>query len=1129
MARDVDLIFNLIGKDKTSPAFKSAGRSADDTRGRFDKVGVSMSKLAKLAGGLALGAGLVAGTRAVANFGIEAAQAASDLGEVKAANEQVFGAAAAAQLNAWSATAATSLGQTKTQALDAARTFGVFGKAAGLSGTDLSGFSMELTALATDMASFNNTTPEEAIEAIGAALRGEAEPMRRFGVLLDDATLKARAMEMGIYDGTGSLTQQQKVLAAHAEILAQTSDQQGDFARTSGGMANQLRQTSAIWADIKIAAGEALVPIAEQYLPIVNEKLAELLTGVQESMPEVQRWLGGLADTIIEKYPLVEQWLDEAFASVQQEWPGIKDTIGNLGDALERVGGMAQAMWSAFQSLPPEAQKIIALLAVAKTTGVLSVAFKATDLVKSLFATHVTVVGGTVTGAPGGAGSKVPKAGLAAATNPYVMAAVATGAAAYELGSGNTVRKIEEQGGNPNIVGGTYSAMGGGVSQQESGPWEWGPTKAQIEAQERYLANNRTIKEESGSPNPLANIDWKKIGLNIGFWGVSAISATKSVSEVAQQTTHVSEAAEQASLKGRLLAVQLAFAAQQSGQLGNYSQVAAGRLSELASSGQISQQQMTLLAAEVGKVGDGQPIATVAAHLQTVAVQAGLSGTELNAVTQALFGVDAAPVYNLWQSLDKVGPAAGLSAEQMAFMNAAIGNLPASTPVDVLAEAIRVAGAQAGLSDAQIQGLTQAAYGVPAAANLPQLQAAIATAGREAGFTDSQVRILSSAVWAIPAGATAEQAGEAIRIAGLKAGLSEDQVNLLTAAINYIPPNKSSTITTNAAGETANVNALQFAINSLTGKTITVGVGIQGSTGGGGPSGGPSTVKPWLDRQVDDLVDAMVPKLMASGAIGSGPWRKPTVGYVVSSEWMRGGSGVHYGIDLAAPMGTPIFAASGGRVLQAFYSNVGYGTMATIDHGGGLSTLYAHMSSLAVSPGQMVGAGQLVGLMGSTGDSTGPHLHFETKINGGAVEPRGFMAARGVYLASGGMVPVNVSAGEYLVPQSKAKGNYAVLDAINAGVINGPGGPRSDSVRGLAEPGSYVVNAAAVRRNRGLLDRLRAGSQYLAGGGVVGGGGAVFGPGVPQTVELHISGRVLYGALSDYRRESGRAVLEFTG
>lgn len=84
-------------------------------------------------------------------------------------------------------------------------------------------------------------------------------------------------------------------------------------------------------------------------------------------------------------------------------------------------------------------------------------------------------------------------------------------------------------------------------------------------------------------------------------------------------------------------------------------------------------------------------------------------------------------------------------------------------------------------------------------------------------------------------------------------------------------------------------------------------------------------------------------------------------------------------------------------------------------------------------------------------------------------------------------------------------------------------------MRGLAEPGSYVVNAAAVRRNGGLLDRLRAGSQYLAGGGVVGGGGAVFGPGVPQTVELHISGRVLYGALSDYRRESGRAVLEFTG
>jgi len=139
------------------------------------------------------------------------------------------------------------------------------------------------------------------------------------------------------------------------------------------------------------------------------------------------------------------------------------------------------------------------------------------------------------------------------------------------------------------------------------------------------------------------------------------------------------------------------------------------------------------------------------------------------------------------------------------------------------------------------------------------------------------------------------------------------------------------------------------------------------------------------------------------------------------------------------------------------------------------------------------------------------------------------MASRGVRLRDGGMVPVHVSTGEWFVPESKAKPHLPLLHAINAGQINGPGTGTSDSIPGVARPGAFVVNAAQTRRNRSLLRSITHGagpSQYLAGGGVVGSGGAVFAGGA-QTVELHISGRVLYGALSDYRRDSGRAVLEF--
>jgi len=144
-----------------------------------------------------------------------------------------------------------------------------------------------------------------------------------------------------------------------------------------------------------------------------------------------------------------------------------------------------------------------------------------------------------------------------------------------------------------------------------------------------------------------------------------------------------------------------------------------------------------------------------------------------------------------------------------------------------------------------------------------------------------------------------------------------------------------------------------------------------------------------------------VPRVFTSGG-GSGMWRRPAGDYSVSSEWMRGGAGVHFGIDLAGPLGSPIFAASAGSVGQVVYSNVGYGNMIRLDHGNGLSTLYAHLSGIGVRPGQVVPAGAVIGAMGSTGDSTGPHLHFETKVNGAAVEPREFMSRRGVLFDTGG-------------------------------------------------------------------------------------------------------------------------------
>lgn len=208
-----------------------------------------------------IGASAAAGAFAVKLTG-EAISAASDLGETTNKVGVIFGDAAG-QITAFADNAVQQLGQTRQTAMDAAATFAQFGKAAGLSGTDLAGFSTQLVQLSADLASFNNASPAETIAAIGAGLRGEAEPLRRFGVLLDDATLKSRAMSMGIYEGTGTLNQQQKVLAAQAEILAQTTDAQGDFARTSDGLANTQRILTAAVEDAKAEIGTGLVMAIE--------------------------------------------------------------------------------------------------------------------------------------------------------------------------------------------------------------------------------------------------------------------------------------------------------------------------------------------------------------------------------------------------------------------------------------------------------------------------------------------------------------------------------------------------------------------------------------------------------------------------------------------------------------------------------------------------------------------------------------------------------------------------------------------------------------------------------------------------------------------------------------------------
>jgi len=152
-----------------------------------------------------------------------------------------------------------------------------------------------------------------------------------------------------------------------------------------------------------------------------------------------------------------------------------------------------------------------------------------------------------------------------------------------------------------------------------------------------------------------------------------------------------------------------------------------------------------------------------------------------------------------------------------------------------------------------------------------------------------------------------------------------------------------------------------------------------------------------LDGDVADLQAKIASQLAGpSIALAAGPIRGgssgiiwPVNGPVVSGFGMRWGS-MHEGVDIAVPTGTPIRAAASGTVAIAAPTG-GYGNYTCIDHGGGLSTCYGHQESFAVSGGQRVSQGQVIGYSDCTGHCLGPHVHFEVRINGTAVDPMGYL------------------------------------------------------------------------------------------------------------------------------------------
>jgi phage-related protein len=276
---------------QTSDAVRGLGqvnKSLGDTMTTSEKMQAGL-KRAALPAAAALAAVGVAAKQAI--------DAASNLNEQINKTSTVFGDSGKDVQN-WSKTLAKSFGMSQVAALEAAGTFGNMLVPMGFSRKEAAAMSKQMVQLAGDMASFNNASPEETLAAIQSGLAGQSEPLRKYGVFLNDARIKQEAMNQGLYSGKGALDAHAKAAATTAIILKDTADAQGDFMKTSESAANAQRVQAAQVENLKASLGQGLLPAYQAILAIMV-KVLDITAKHQTAVKVLVGIIAGLAGAIL--------------------------------------------------------------------------------------------------------------------------------------------------------------------------------------------------------------------------------------------------------------------------------------------------------------------------------------------------------------------------------------------------------------------------------------------------------------------------------------------------------------------------------------------------------------------------------------------------------------------------------------------------------------------------------------------------------------------------------------------------------------------------------------------------------------------------------------------------------------
>lgn len=307
-------------------------------------------------GGLAIGA--VAAVGAIATIGPASISAASDLNESMSKANVVFGDSIKT-IEKFAQTSAESFGIAKQVAYESTGTFGNLFTTIGLGQGDAADMSVSIVKLAADLASFNNLPTELVLEKLRSGLVGEVEPLRTLGVNLTEAIVQQEALNMGLAKTAKELTPAMKLQARYALIIKQTTTAQGDFERTSTGLANTQRILDATFKDISADIGTALLPgvlnVVKVIQPLVKSlmpQLAVILGKLSPIVADVGNKIGSFVQRLVAAGNF-QPFLDILSNLGLQFWSWLTGPGGALSQAGSKIGDLVGTLSAKFSEAWP--------------------------------------------------------------------------------------------------------------------------------------------------------------------------------------------------------------------------------------------------------------------------------------------------------------------------------------------------------------------------------------------------------------------------------------------------------------------------------------------------------------------------------------------------------------------------------------------------------------------------------------------------------------------------------------------------------------------------------------------------------------------------------------------------------